>query len=145
MPEEQIPPLFPSTSVPLLAASFWIHSYCKKSYDTYMRCKKDPTSSCLAEAEDVLSCSKDFFNKIAPCASVFKDFFKCLDMNNQDFKYCRTEEDLWDLCAIDRANIEGKKLWKGESPHKDGYKSSKAGPELISKSYIKHCQKTKVK
>lgn len=146
------PPYFPSTSSPLVASSFWIHSYCKVSYDAYMRCKKKSQStttasiSCLEEAKKVFSCSKDFFKKIEPhCSTVFRNFFKCLDMNNEDFKFCRMEEDLWDLCAKDKMGIEGKRLWRGESPTKDGFKPTKDGPELVSKAYRKHCQNTKVK
>lgn len=37
--------------------------------------------------------------KHSPCQKLFERFWKCLDMNNQDFIYCRDEEIAFHLCA----------------------------------------------
>lgn len=41
------------------------------------------------------------FDKIkqGPCQALFERFWRCLDMNNQNYLYCREEEQAFHACA----------------------------------------------
>lgn len=109
---------FPATSAVLLAAAFVIEDACKPVNDKFMICKnktEDP-ADCVPAGESVQQCVNSVYRshsyalvcpyfcrferiKKSPCQPLFERFWKCLDMNNQNFIYCREEEQAFHQCV----------------------------------------------
>lgn len=102
------------TSAPLLAAAFVIDSNCKHINDLFMKCREQSklntgnsdglyinASPCLSLGDRVAECVKDLFDKIgsSKCQVAFNRYWRCLDMNNQNFMYCRDEEIEFHACT----------------------------------------------
>lgn len=108
---------FPVTSAVLHAAAFSIGAACKQVNDQYMQCRHDNPhnpNACHREGQLVEDCVRQVFETIhaGPCARLFDSFWKCLDMNNQDFIYCRGEEAPWNQCVREHYGWK-KELWVG--------------------------------
>lgn len=101
--------VYPATSAPLLAASFLIDAHCGQLNDMYMACRQqqeapfsDPRP-CFPSGVMLEVCVDDLFGRIRnSCQETFERYWRCLDMNNQMFMYCREEEQALQACTRDR-------------------------------------------
>jgi hypothetical protein len=97
------PNVIPSTSAPLIASSFILEQDCRGTNDAYILCRNanDDPASCETLAHAVLECTRRSFDRVAasPCRMLFERFWRCLDVNNQDFIYCRSEELSFEACT----------------------------------------------
>ena len=104
------------TTAPLIAVSFLIDDECRRINDMFMVCKdeikkgkEDPDgifidpSPCLHYGYKVRDCVDRLFAKIADseCQASFRMFWRCLDVNNMNFIYCRKEEKSFHKCISD--------------------------------------------
>lgn len=105
----QSPEMFKPTSAPLLAASFIIGEQCKQFNDLYMACTKEKANSQYSDSSDPSDCiplgyfikkciDNTFVSIKNACQDDFESFWKCLDINNQDFIFCRQEEEKFYRC-----------------------------------------------
>lgn len=108
------------TSAPLLAAAFVIDSHCKHANDLFMKCREQAklqtgnvdglhinTGPCLSLGKRVKECVSDVFDKIgsSKCQIAFNRYWRCLDVNNHNFMYCRDEEIEFHACAKEQLVI----------------------------------------
>ncbi|KAI9140803.1 hypothetical protein BKA69DRAFT_1077814 [Paraphysoderma sedebokerense] len=98
-----------ATSAPLLSASFFIGAKCKEYNEDFMLCKNenpDP-KACLKEGRKVTRCAIDLLKRLkANCASEYEAHWKCLDVRNQEFQFCRNEERKLNECVFDKLGLE---------------------------------------
>jgi NADH dehydrogenase (ubiquinone) 1 alpha subcomplex subunit 8 len=131
---------YQATSSPLLASSFALQSACKSFNDQFVACryKHANPAACQAYAQDVLNCATRFHEHVkeSPCNKLFGQFWKCLDMNQQNFIYCRREEFDFHDCVEEYFGWE-KRLWKGTCPE-EGLKEKYERPELDSWKFRYH-------
>ncbi|KAJ1916583.1 ndufa8, NADH-ubiquinone oxidoreductase complex I 19kd subunit [Mycoemilia scoparia] len=92
-----------ATGAPLKSASYFIGGVCQEYNEDFMLCKaenRDP-EHCLKEGRKVTRCAASVLSKIkANCAEEFEAHWKCLDVNNQEFKSCRKQERVFNECIF---------------------------------------------
>lgn len=108
------------TSAPLLAAAFVIDSECKYINDLFMKCREQSkvksgnldglyidAGPCLSFGDRVTECVSNLFDKIgsSECQVAFNRYWRCLDMNNHNFMYCRDEEIEFHACTKEKLVI----------------------------------------
>ncbi|PJF18177.1 NADH-ubiquinone oxidoreductase [Paramicrosporidium saccamoebae] len=114
------PNVIPSTSAPLLASSFILEQDCRGTNDAYILCRNanDDPAVCETLAHAVLECTRRSLDRVAasPCRTLFERFWRCLDVNNQDFIYCRPEEFSFEACTKLHLPISSNKSVKCPQP-----------------------------
>lgn len=106
-----------ATSVILTALAFMIESKCSTQNHAFKLCKsqREP-EKCVQLGNNVTKCVDELLKQTRKtCQSSFQKYYRCLEMNNHDFKFCRDEEDKFNDCA--RKMGYEKKLWKENGPH----------------------------
>jgi len=97
------------TSAVLVATAHHYGGYCMKENDTFMDCRidtKDPRK-CLEEGKKVSNCAKRFFEKIkGSCSEEFTKHWTCLDYNNQEYRFCRKTQKVFDTCMAEKLNMQ---------------------------------------
>ncbi|ETW84164.1 hypothetical protein HETIRDRAFT_472627 [Heterobasidion irregulare TC 32-1] len=97
-----------TTSGPLKSAAFFIGAYCKDYNEDFMLCKaenRDP-GHCLKEGRKVTRCATDLINKMRDnCLQQFDEHWNCLELNNQDYKYCRKPERTLNQCMFEKLGL----------------------------------------
>jgi NADH dehydrogenase (ubiquinone) 1 alpha subcomplex subunit 8 len=91
------------TSAPMFSMSFAFGSACKTYTEDFMLCKnnsQDP-KKCLKEGRKVTRCAINLIEKLKEnCNQVWENHYKCLDMKNQMFEKCRTQEKAFNDCLF---------------------------------------------
>ncbi|KXN71091.1 NADH dehydrogenase, alpha subcomplex, subunit 8 [Conidiobolus coronatus NRRL 28638] len=98
-----------ATSAPLLSASFFLGEYCRPYFEDFMLSKAenpDPAHS-LKEGRKVTRCATDFLAKLKEkCGDEYEAHWKCLDVNNHEFYYCRPVEKKFNSCVLKAFNLK---------------------------------------
>ncbi|KAL1914371.1 uncharacterized protein VTP21DRAFT_8951 [Calcarisporiella thermophila] len=98
-----------ATSAPLKSAAFFIGQYCKDYNEDFMLCKNenaDP-AHCLKEGRKVTRCAMDLLRKLREnCDKEFEQHWQCLDKNNQEYTFCRKEENKFNSCVFKSLGLE---------------------------------------
>ena len=89
------------TSAVLTAGASHFANHCKAESDTFMLCRtgdKDPRK-CLEEGKNVTKCGQNFFKLVKEsCNEPFTAYWTCLEYNNQEYRYCRKTQQVFDDC-----------------------------------------------
>ncbi|OMH83753.1 NADH-ubiquinone oxidoreductase [Zancudomyces culisetae] len=91
------------TSAPLKSVAFFLGAVCKDKTDDFMLCKQDNNDpkACLSQGKQVTDCGIEVVNKVKQhCADSFANHWKCLDLNNQEYKSCRPQERTFNECIF---------------------------------------------
>lgn len=131
-----------ATSAILNASSHSLFHHCHPAFNAYMHCRRSTLlpspEPCQHLARLVISCATTHYEWLAesPCRRAFRQFWRCLDNNDQNVIYCRGEERLFYDCVGDglgKLGREGdggevRRLWRGSGPG-DGFKEDASGAE----------------
>ena len=97
-----------ATSSVLLAAAYHMGKYCEEDFKDFMGCRyvtKDPRQ-CLKEGNLVTKCAVSFFKVLKEnCHEEFTKHWTCLDLNNQEYGFCRKTQKPYDKCVLDKLNL----------------------------------------
>lgn len=111
-----------ATSAVLHAASHSLFHACRPTFDLYMHCRRTtltPSPSlCAPLAQSVIDCANRHFLWLSgsPCQKAFRQFWRCLDNNDQNVIYCRGEESGFLECVRGEKGEEVRRLWRGSGP-----------------------------
>ncbi|KAJ3194979.1 hypothetical protein HK101_001432 [Irineochytrium annulatum] len=97
------------TSAPLASIAFHYAEYCRKYNDDFMLCKNESSdpAHCLKEGRRVTRCALSLINKIKEnCDVEWNKHWQCLDVKNQYFWKCRSEERAFNDCVFNKLGIK---------------------------------------
>jgi NADH dehydrogenase (ubiquinone) 1 alpha subcomplex subunit 8 len=107
-----IPEVIPVTSCVLTSAAFYIGQACQKTHSEFMLCKHEKGRNpayCVEEGWKVTECAYQLLQKLKEhCESEFTQHWQCLDMNNQEYCYCRNPEAALDACVFQKLGLQRK-------------------------------------
>lgn len=106
-----------ATSSVLLSAARHMSEYCDLTNAKFMRCRRDKgdPALCLEEGKEVTKCALEFLKVIrATCNVEFSDHWNCIDVYNQDFKYCTEHEKKFDRCVFNKLGLGARSPVFGE-------------------------------
>ncbi|KCV70428.1 hypothetical protein H696_02771 [Fonticula alba] len=111
---------FQVTSSPLMASAFYIGEYCMQQNTKFMTCHENnpniAVDKCIDESVEVVKCASEIMNKVnAYCSDEFFRYWKCIDLNNQSFRYCRQEQNVLDTCMFQSMGIGKARLDAAEA------------------------------
>ena len=104
--------ILPATSSVLTSAAFYIGQACQKYHSEFILCKHEKgrhPEQCLQQGWKVTECAYRLLSKLKEhCDSEFSKHWQCLDMNNQEYQYCREQETLLDTCIFRNMGLQRK-------------------------------------
>jgi NADH dehydrogenase (ubiquinone) 1 alpha subcomplex subunit 8 len=108
----ELPDVIPVTSAILTSAAFYIGQACQNTHSEFMLCKHERGQNpahCVEEGWKVTECVYNLLRDFKKhCDSEFSQHWKCLDFNNQEFRYCRQQETQLNSCVLKNLNLERK-------------------------------------
>jgi NADH dehydrogenase (ubiquinone) 1 alpha subcomplex subunit 8 len=84
-----------------------MNGYCKEFSDDYMVCKQQTAQNnpekCALEGRKVTRCAMDLISKLEEnCHESFTAHWKCLEVGNNYYWRCRSEEKALNICVFQK-------------------------------------------
>ena len=92
-----------------MSAAYFINEHCKDYNDDFMLCKREDGNpeSCAKEGRKVTRCAIDLLRKLEDnCAESFKKHWQCLELNNNYYWKCRTDEKVMNQCVFTKMGLK---------------------------------------
>lgn len=100
-----------ATTAPLISASYYIGARCQPYNDDFMLCQQEANGKgpidCLKEGRRVTRCAASVIKDLNEnCSKEFRLHWRCLGLNNLEYKDCRTLEKLLDSCVFNNLKLK---------------------------------------
>jgi NADH dehydrogenase (ubiquinone) 1 alpha subcomplex subunit 8 len=92
-----------ATSSVLMSSAYFINEHCKDYSDDYMLCRRENSDPrvCEKEGRKVSRCVNSLLSLLDKnCPEEFDNHWKCLEMNNNYYWKCRSEEKQFNACVF---------------------------------------------